>query len=162
TDGYRNVAWLVDDHALTVLPSVASLRALRRDAKPSRAERAFIGFGNPLLAGGKGEEKLAEDARNRQSCPKAPSVPPPVAALPPWMGSLSLRGDETSLKTLRAQTPLPESADELCAVGRSLNAPEADIFLGARATVPMVKSADLARYRIVHFSTHGFMAGEQR
>ena len=47
----RNVSWLIRDHALSVLPSVSSLRALRQLAKDSHANRALIGFGDPLLDG---------------------------------------------------------------------------------------------------------------
>ena len=48
---YRSAAWLVRSHALTVLPAVSSLKALRRISRPSAAKKPFIGFGNPLLAG---------------------------------------------------------------------------------------------------------------
>ena len=47
----RSVAWLVRDHALTVLPAVSSLKALRRVARPGAAKKPMIGFGNPLLDG---------------------------------------------------------------------------------------------------------------
>jgi CHAT domain len=50
-DAFRRAAWLVRTHALTVLPSVSSLKALRQLAKDSHADRAMIGFGNPLLDG---------------------------------------------------------------------------------------------------------------
>jgi len=46
-----SAAWLIRDHAITVLPSVASLAALRLTAKPSAATKPMIGFGNPLLDG---------------------------------------------------------------------------------------------------------------
>ena len=47
----RSAAWLIRDHALTVLPAVSSLKALRRVARPSAASKPMIGFGNPLLDG---------------------------------------------------------------------------------------------------------------
>ena len=34
----RSAAWLIRDHALTVLPAVSSLKALRRVARPSAAK----------------------------------------------------------------------------------------------------------------------------
>ncbi len=65
---------------------------------------------------------------------------------------------------IRMQSPLPETADELCAVARDLRVDPADIQLGAKATEQMVKalskSGRLAQYRIVHFATHGTLAGE--
>jgi hypothetical protein len=47
----RRTAWVVRSHALTVLPSVSSLKALPQLAKGSHASRTLIGFGNPLLDG---------------------------------------------------------------------------------------------------------------
>jgi hypothetical protein len=43
--GYRNVAWLGRHQPLTVLPSVASLRALREFAKGGRGSQDYIGYG---------------------------------------------------------------------------------------------------------------------
>ena len=48
---YRKVAWLGVRQPITVLPSVASLRALRGHAKTGRAAKAYFGIGNPLLEG---------------------------------------------------------------------------------------------------------------
>ena len=68
------------------------------------------------------------------------------------------------MASIRTQVPLPETADELCAVARDLGVPDSDIWLGARATERDVKrlsdSGELAAYRIVHFATHGALAGE--
>jgi len=49
---YRDVEWLAKKYAMTVLPSVSSLRALRQFAKTAQASRPFIGFGDPDLGGG--------------------------------------------------------------------------------------------------------------
>jgi hypothetical protein len=75
TDAFRHAAWLVRSHPLTVLPSVSSLKALRRLAKPSAAMKPMIGFGNPLLDGdqsdpryGAYDKRLAQLARVRQRC----------------------------------------------------------------------------------------------
>ncbi len=43
--GYRQAPWLAQKYAMTVLPSVSSLRALRRFAKVARAKKPFKGFG---------------------------------------------------------------------------------------------------------------------
>jgi CHAT domain-containing protein len=62
------------------------------------------------------------------------------------------------------QTPLPETADELCAVARDLGAEPSEMRLGARATEREIKALSergtLAQYRIVHFATHGALAGQ--
>src|SRR5262249_42517441 len=46
---YRNVAWLGARTAISVLPSVSSLKALRQFAKTSHATKPYLGIGNPLL-----------------------------------------------------------------------------------------------------------------
>jgi CHAT domain-containing protein len=71
------------------------------------------------------------------------------------------------LAELRRQVPLPETRDELCAVaaalGKAGNETET-VWLGARATEKNLKSlsrnGQLARYSVLHFATHGLLAGE--
>ena len=162
--------WLARDHALTVLPAVSSLKALRRVARPSAATKPMIGFGNPLLDGDQAIPKYdaSQDARNaRPRKPKLPreTTPQRLASL---FGSrrgvtpMAVRG-LADVDFIRI-TPLPETADELCAVARDLNADPGEIRLGARATEREVKrlsaSGQLAQYRIVHFATHGVLAGQ--
>jgi CHAT domain-containing protein len=167
-DDHRSIAWLARGHALTILPAVSSLKALRRVARPSAATKPMIGFGNPLLDGPDSRyHKLARLARDKQKCPET--------ILRQLAGLLELRGGVPALETqdglanvsyIRVQAPLPETADELCAVARDINADAGEMRLGARATEHEVKalsaSGQLAQYRIVHFATHGAMAGELR
>ena len=70
-----------------------------------------------------------------------------------------------TLADIKAQVPLPETADELWAVAEGVKADAArDIRLGSQATEREVKrlsaSGELATYRMVHFATHGAVAGE--
>src|SRR4029079_16179967 len=46
---YRNAAWLIKRHAVTVLPSVPSLKALRVFARADQADKPMIGFGDPVF-----------------------------------------------------------------------------------------------------------------
>jgi CHAT domain-containing protein len=59
---------------------------------------------------------------------------------------------------------LHDTADELCAVAKDLRLVPDDILLGARATETALKELSrdgkLAQYRVVHFATHGTVAGE--
>ncbi len=48
---YRKIAWLADQYALTTLPAVGSLRALRRFASREPGHLPFIGFGDLVLQG---------------------------------------------------------------------------------------------------------------
>jgi CHAT domain-containing protein len=74
------------------------------------------------------------------------------------------RGGLADVSHIKMQVPLPETADELCAVAQDVRAEAHDIHLGAEATEREIKrlsaSGDLAKYRIVHFATHGALAGQ--
>ncbi|MGO9173549.1 MAG: tetratricopeptide repeat protein [Rhodomicrobium sp.] len=164
----KSAGWLIHDHALTILPAVSSLKALRRVARPSAAKKPMIGFGNPLLDGDKKdprEQERAQRARGFKTC--ADTAPQRVASNEEshrGVAPLVTRGGLASVSQIRYQVPLPETAKELCAVARDLNADAAGIYLGARATEREVKalsaSGQLAQYRIVHFATHGALAGQ--
>ncbi len=160
---YGAAGWLARRHAISVLPSVASLRALRRLAQQSEAKVEFIGFGNPLLTGQDGTDRRALE---RVGCAPAPPSYRHVAdagrrALP--AGKL-LHGGLAEVGALLRQPPLPETADELCAVARLMGAPETAVHLGAAATEGRIKalsaSGTLRQARFVHFATHGLLAAE--
>ena len=48
-DGYRDAAWLLKRHAVSVLPSVASLKTLRMVARKDQTTKPMTGFGDPLF-----------------------------------------------------------------------------------------------------------------
>lgn len=139
-DRYKKAAWLINDKAITVLPSVPSLRALRSFAKTSRATKPFIGFGDPLLQRSGGDRRASRGVLPYQSY---------------------FKGTLVDVDALRGGLPaLPETGDELRAVARELGASDGDVKLGAAATVSSVKAASLEQYRVVDFATHGLVAGE--
>jgi len=168
--GYGDARWLVRRQPMAVLPSVGSLEVLRR-MKGAQARRPFIGFGDPLLDGRPGNPihaGRARLARARQTCTavSASGARDRIqAALPALslIGSL-FRGGLADVAVLRQQLPLPETTDELCAVARDLGAADSDVWLGRRMTETAVK--DLSRegrlrdYRVLHFATHGLVAGD--
>jgi CHAT domain-containing protein len=159
--GYVDADWLIKTHAITVLPSVASLRAVREFAKSSSAKQPFIGFGNPLLAGPDGSDRSAWE---RTSC-EAPHGSMQIARRGVRSGIPKFfRNGLANVEEVRAQYPLPETADELCAVARLSGAAEAAVYLGDKASETTIKaiSADgtLAQARVLHFATHGLLAGE--
>lgn len=160
--GYSQADWLIKSHALTVLPSVASLKALRQHKRRGElGSLPFMGFGNPLLLGPSGADR---SAFTRQSCP----VPGPlhvakVNRAPRDVSGL-FRARRGLTELIRSQHPLPETADELCAVGEMLGARRNAIYLGAKATEAQIKQLSeqglLGKARILHFATHGLLAGE--
>ena len=172
---FKSAAWLVRDHALTVLPAVSSLKALRRVARPSAATKPMIGFGNPLLDGNQNHrlygayyKRLAQCARDNRICTALQECKlQETRALRGGLPLMKTRGGLADVAFLRVQTPLPDTADELCAVAKDVHADLGEIRLGARATEREVKRLSeekgdgrLSDYRIVHFATHGALAGQ--
>ncbi|MDH6259332.1 CHAT domain-containing protein [Bradyrhizobium sp. BR13661] len=140
-DRYRQAAWLLNERAITVLPSVPSLRALRSFARESRAQKPFIGFGDPVFQQSPGDKRAGRNVQPYQNY---------------------YEGSAVDLDRLRTGLPaLPETAGELRAVAKALGAsPQDDVKLGAAATVTNVNQLSLDQYRVVDFATHGLVAGE--
>jgi CHAT domain-containing protein/tetratricopeptide (TPR) repeat protein len=144
---YRDAAWLIKRHAVTVLPSVASLRALRLFARKDLAGKPMIGFGDPVFDSHEPPEAgAAQRTASRGLNTRA------FADF--WQGG---GFDRTKLSQLPR---LWDTAIELREVGRSLGAPASDIHLRADASEATVKRAPLADYRIVYFATHGLVSGD--
>jgi CHAT domain-containing protein len=146
-DGYRNAAWLLKRHAVSVLPSVTSLKALRAFARREQSIKPMTGFGDPVFdpsqAGG--DKRGAVAARSVTS----------LAYTEFWRGA----GVDRARLT-QALSQLPDTADELNAVARDLGVASADIHLGADASETTLKRARLSDYAIVYFATHGLVAGD--
>lgn len=172
-DVYRRVAWLGTAQAISILPSVASLKALRQYVKHSQADRPFLGIGNPLLDGAAGDAAdadLARQARARQACPNddrgmllrvaglVQSIRPPP--------TLFRGGRLADISVVRELSPLPETVDELCSIARSLGIADTrrDVLLGSGATEARLKalSSDgtLGHYQVLQFATHGVLPDE--
>ncbi len=133
---HRDLAWFARDYAITVLPGVSSLRALRQLAVTSKATLPFIGFGDPLLKGGAGATRGVAN-----------------------IGDL-LKGGLADPDKLRELPRLPETADEIRSVAAALGAPASSLYLEARASEPLLRTADLAQFRVIEFATHGLMSGD--
>jgi len=134
----KDADWLIRDQAVTVLPSVASLRVLRGKSAIADAQSPLIGFADPLF-----------DQNNVRLA---------AANVAVARGARGAIADIEQLKS--ALPPLPETANELKRVAVSVNADPADLFLGPAATVTQVKQAKLDQFRIVYFATHGLLAGD--
>jgi CHAT domain-containing protein/tetratricopeptide (TPR) repeat protein len=171
---YRGAAWLGTRHPITVLPSVSSLKALRHFAKAGHARKAYLGVGNPLLDGQQADSRSgalfkarAQAARDSQRCAVKSQPVAPVLEHRPIDGfDKMFRGAQADIEQVRMAAPLPETADELCEVGRLLGVAETDILLGGRATEAAIKDLSdkgrLSDYAIVHFATHGTVVGRSK
>jgi CHAT domain-containing protein/tetratricopeptide (TPR) repeat protein len=165
---YKSTAWLARTHAITVLPAVSSLKALRRVGRPSAATKPMIGFGNPLLDGNPRERpwesQWAALARDK-ACNGLP-LQWVTEATHKTRGVLRVarRDGHADLADVRSLMPLPDTADELCGVAKDLKLSPDDIWLGARATETNIKALSdqgkLAQYHVLHLATHGTLAGD--
>jgi CHAT domain-containing protein/Tfp pilus assembly protein PilF len=142
---YRDVSWLVKRHAVSVLPSVASLKALRMFARKDEAKSPLIGFGDPVFNAEEENKPGAEQTK--------------VAATRSY--TEFWKGVDIDRSMLSQALPrLPETATELRAVAQNLGAPLSSIHLRQDASESTVKRAPLSDYRVVYFATHGLVAGE--
>jgi CHAT domain-containing protein len=75
---------------------------------------------------------------------------PTLASL--WSGAVADK--------VRALPPLPETAEELHAIARSLGAADTDLLLRESASEPVLRQTPLDRYRVLAFATHGLLSGQ--
>ena len=148
--GYRDAAWLVKRHAVTVLPSVASLKALRKFARNDQGIRPLVGFGDPVF----GDESEAGSRGARRKA-RSSKVSKTRAYTEYWQGASI---DRTKLA--KALPRLADTAIELRTVAQKLGAPPSDILLRLAASETTVKRTRLSDYRVVYFATHGLVAGD--
>ena len=134
--GYRQVPWLAKKYAMTVLPSVSSLRALRVFAKRTRATKPFLGIGDPRLEGETGSGRGIE------------------------LSSLFTSRGIADVDSVRKIASLPDRATELKALAHTLGASDNDLLLGTEATETRLKQAILNDRRVIAFATHGLVTGD--
>jgi CHAT domain-containing protein len=148
-DGYRDAAWLLKRQAVSVLPSVASLKSLRGFARRDQAVKPMTGFGDPLFD----PSQAGGDKRTAANTAARGVVAGGYADF--WRGAGVDR-----VRLAQALPPLPDTADELNAVAKDLGVAASDIHLGSDASETTLKRMRLADYRIVYFATHGLVAGD--
>ncbi|WP_376988144.1 tetratricopeptide repeat protein [Bosea sp. R86505] len=190
---YKQAPWLFQAHpAITILPNIASLRALRNNTiTRASADRAFIGLGDPTI----GRTEAERNAAPLDCKPTDPARPFQIAAASRSAGSPDsvfngARSEDgfaiANVEAVRGQPRLPDSRCELITVAASLSSQQSkaqapdqgsampiadrptrtgiDLLLGPDATETRLRalnaSGELARYRILHFATHGLVSGE--
>jgi len=143
-DALRTAHWLIKAHALSVLPSVQSLRALRGLAVAGAAVQPFFGIGNPVLQG-------ADPGPDRRGAKRPARADNPARFY---------RAGVADIRAVRELAELPETADELRAVAKVLGAPPTALMLREQASETRVKNTALNGYRVIQFATHGLVAGD--
>lgn len=155
TDALRQTAWLGRRHAMTVLPSPASLRSLSRFGA-SRASGPFLGVGDPCIG-----------SRSGTGCEHAPASQGGGGQRGSTRGvfNASASGDGVFLadvEAVRALSALPNTRPELVALAEAFGAQSTrDLLVGDAATETNLRTiADLQNRQVIAFATHGLIADE--
>jgi CHAT domain-containing protein len=140
-DDYSKVAWLMKRSASSLVPSVRSFVDLRAIAQPSRAPKAFVGFGGFVPHVGDGAAEAGG------------AVVPAECLTDPQRG-------QRYLDMLRALGPLPGTVGEVRAVANSFPNGSVSVLLGDKFNESAVARAGLDDYRVIYFATHGLLPTE--
>ncbi len=157
----RAISWLGRDSAVSMVPSVSALATLRMAANGVSAPENYVGFGDPVLTGNLGCPSVEAQA----SCPgESQSTSTPLVAAarsaPASAFEAVFKDGSIDVEAIRSLCPLPDTATELRCVAASLGAPPASVHVGEGATKTAIRDGELGRYRIIHFATHGLVAGD--
>lgn len=139
---YRGISWLAAKLETSVSISTAAFYNTRR-ARPSKAQRPFLGFGDPVI-------------------PKGPTAFRSVTA-PAW--SISIAGGADFCAGFRRQltklSQLPDTATEVKLVAEAVGTPD-KVILGKDFTDDRIRHGGgfegaLDQYRVLYFATHGLL-----
>ena len=137
---FKELDWLIRSHAITILPSVASLKVLRGRSQISAASKPMIAFADPVFSKAARAEAQTVAMRSITSF---------------------YRGTQIDVASVGEYLPqLPGTRKEVRQVANELKVSDDDLKLGLAATETAVKQAKLDQYRIVYFATHGLVAGD--
>lgn len=147
---YQNAPWLIRKIAISQLPSVNALAALKGAKIEKNDAQSFIAFADPYFSKAQANNVLAkiETAQvvntrgkplNLRSVPKTSNVSSAELALLPG---------------------LPDTSIEVNEIAKVLNAKPEDIYLNQHASVKKVLETDFSKKNIIMFSTHGLVPGE--
>jgi hypothetical protein len=136
----KELDWLIRSHAVTVLPSVASLKVLRSGSQTSSAHKPIIAFADPVFSKAARKKMQTVAVRSITSFYRGTQI------------------DVTSIGEYLQQ--LPGTRKEAQQIAADLKADPAEIKLGLDANETAVKRAKLDQYHIVYFATHGLVSGD--
>lgn len=143
-----NQPWLMLKTAIAQQASGNAWLALRQAPARPAGDFSFVGFGDPAFT-----ESSAKSGKVRS-----------LGLLSGKGATLrSGSGDGSSQigRLFALLAPLPDTSLELNDIASTVKADrQRDLFIGKRASEANVKQADLKRYRIVAFATHGLTPAE--
>jgi len=152
---YRRVPWLARTHAVTMVPSSASLRTLRQLPPGKGGRNELVAFGDPLFS----PEQAVEAAKARPG-EAADADATTTRGMPLSRRSSPKLGGVDSAE-LALLPRLPDTAAELRSIALALQAdPSKALNLGKDANEQAVKTMDLSGFKVLVFATHGLVPGE--
>jgi CHAT domain-containing protein/tetratricopeptide (TPR) repeat protein len=138
----KDTDWLIKSYAVTVIPSIYSLKTMRAHGATSNASKPMIAFADPVFS--KAARKVAQ--AQQVALRSLPSL---------------YQGSQIDIKSLGEMLPqLGGTRKEVQTIAEELGVGSTDIKLGLDATETAVKRARLDQYKIVYFATHGLVSGE--
>ena len=145
---YRDAAWLIDRYAISSVPSISSLKALRDRGAP-KGDLPFLGIGHPSLEGK--TQTAANDNNDDADVIKRIT--------------LGL-GDTVDVKRVKELSPVPQTAGMLQALATALNADGSHVLLQDDAEERDLRALEqdktLKEYQTIAFGTHALIARELR
>ncbi len=139
---YREPAWLGDKYAISTLPTVGAIEAVRK-LEGSSARQPLLGFGDPVLEG--------PSSRTAQSAGAEDLL------------TLGL-GESADVTKVRQLTPIPQTGELLNELALALETTAVHLYTGSKGTeqdLNLLNERGLLRdYRTVAFATHALVAGE--
>lgn len=139
----KEVDWLIKSQAITVIPSIYSLKTMRLQVGALVAPKPLIAFADPVFS------KAAQASAKAEQRGATRSM------------TSYYQGTQIDIARLRSSLEqLPGTRIEVQSIGRTLGVSPDDMKLGLAATETAVKRARLDQYRVVYFATHGLVAGQ--
>ena len=140
----KNTDWLIKSFAVTVEPSISSIKTMR-----AKGKRIYLAAPKPMIAFA--DPVFSQKARDQ---PQPARIT--LRSMPEFY-----QGTQIDVRALGDALPqLPGTRSEVKAVARSVHADSGDLKLGPDATTTAVKDTALDQYRIVYFATHSLVAGD--
>jgi CHAT domain-containing protein/Flp pilus assembly protein TadD len=138
----KDTDWLIKSFAITVEPSISSIKTMRAKERTAPATKPMIAFADPVFS---------QKARDQ-----TPPAHIRLRSMPEFY-----QGTQVDVRALGDALPqLPATRSEVKAVARSVHADSGDLRLGPDATTTAVKESPLDQYRVVYFATHSLVAGD--
>lgn len=154
-------AWLIRKFAITTLPTVSSLSVLRGYPRENQAPKSFIAFADPKFVADPKFQIANTITSHRKKAPSSARSSTSKSADPVLRSGLSayFRGKTADPSALATLAQLPDTAEEVRSIASTFKT-GTQIYLGRNANEETVKREKLNLYRVIHFATHGLVAGE--